>query len=521
VTPSTATTILGGGAASDRRRRHADLASLQPGSTGSRSRRRGGRPPSPVGPRRAYLGDDPAGAACRPCGWSSVHLASHWVVPPRGRPGREQRRKGEGEAQRKQLRAVVPVGSRELALEVLRRILPEAPLPERPAPRRVLLKSPLRYRFLSWGLSETCVVARTGRIQRVTSWVPLAKVQSFRRAQWARSSDGYGSPPSISTPPAAACTRRCAIGRSSRWTARSGSSSASAGPPGALRRRSITLPGAWGCQVGRCGLSWEKVVEKEARKDRLPRCFLASTNTPSTTKTVSRFRPASGRLCGGDRRDARHGRCLFAYTPQGLEHARPGPARYARSAEQERPPDAALSSTQAPRRRSSTSRAGRYPGRVCWSTRSSAGTSSSPVSTTTLEILGSRRVAARARRGRRECGALLRTSCSQARLIMFPFSPRRCASRSPCTRGRPSSTRPSAQAVTRALIVADLQGSGKLIAIDRDPTVRTYFERLEKRAGVNARLLRGDFGVSPAAARGKRRAGRRGSCSTSVCPRCS
>jgi 16S rRNA (cytosine1402-N4)-methyltransferase len=46
-----------------------------------------------------------------------------------------------------------------------------------------------------------------------------------------------------------------------------------------------------------------------------------------------------------------------------------------------------------------------------------------------------------------------------------------------------------------ASIVADLQGSGKLIAIDRDSTVRTYFERLEKRAGVNARLLRGDFGV--------------------------
>ena len=46
-----------------------------------------------------------------------------------------------------------------------------------------------------------------------------------------------------------------------------------------------------------------------------------------------------------------------------------------------------------------------------------------------------------------------------------------------------------------ALLVDDLQGRGKLIAIDRDPTVRTYFERLEKRAGVNARLLRGDFGV--------------------------
>jgi putative membrane protein len=94
-----------------------------------------------------------------------------------------QRRKGEGEAQRKQLRAVVPVGSRELALEVLCRILPDAPLPGLPAPRRVLLKSPLRFRFLSWGRSETCVVTRTGRIRRVTSWVPLAKAQSFRRVQ--------------------------------------------------------------------------------------------------------------------------------------------------------------------------------------------------------------------------------------------------------------------------------------------------------------------------------------------------
>jgi len=46
-----------------------------------------------------------------------------------------------------------------------------------------------------------------------------------------------------------------------------------------------------------------------------------------------------------------------------------------------------------------------------------------------------------------------------------------------------------------ALLAADLQRSGKLIAIDRDPTVRTYFERLEQRSGVSARLLRGDFGV--------------------------
>ena len=46
-----------------------------------------------------------------------------------------------------------------------------------------------------------------------------------------------------------------------------------------------------------------------------------------------------------------------------------------------------------------------------------------------------------------------------------------------------------------SLLVSDLQGRGKLIAIDRDPTVRTYFERLERNNGVQARLLRGDFGV--------------------------
>jgi 16S rRNA (cytosine1402-N4)-methyltransferase len=46
-----------------------------------------------------------------------------------------------------------------------------------------------------------------------------------------------------------------------------------------------------------------------------------------------------------------------------------------------------------------------------------------------------------------------------------------------------------------ALLVADLRGRGKLVAIDRDATVRTYFERLERSSGVQARLLRGDFSV--------------------------
>jgi 16S rRNA (cytosine1402-N4)-methyltransferase len=47
-----------------------------------------------------------------------------------------------------------------------------------------------------------------------------------------------------------------------------------------------------------------------------------------------------------------------------------------------------------------------------------------------------------------------------------------------------------------SLLLADLKGRGKLIAIDRDPTARSYFERLQRQAGgVSLRLLRGDFGV--------------------------
>ena len=44
-----------------------------------------------------------------------------------------------------------------------------------------------------------------------------------------------------------------------------------------------------------------------------------------------------------------------------------------------------------------------------------------------------------------------------------------------------------------ALLAADLHGAGKLIAIDRDPAARSYFERFRRRTGVSARFLRGEF----------------------------
>ena len=45
------------------------------------------------------------------------------------------------------------------------------------------------------------------------------------------------------------------------------------------------------------------------------------------------------------------------------------------------------------------------------------------------------------------------------------------------------------------LLAADLAGQGRFIAVDRDASVRPYFDRFQRRAGVQARLLRGDFAV--------------------------
>ena len=109
----------------------------------------------------------------RPLGWCRLE------VDVAGR----QRRKGEGEAQRGQLRSLLPVGKRSLAVELVDRLMPDRPRELAPPPRRVLWKSPFRYRALSWGRSETCVATTSGRLRRVASWVPLEKVQSLRHVQ--------------------------------------------------------------------------------------------------------------------------------------------------------------------------------------------------------------------------------------------------------------------------------------------------------------------------------------------------
>jgi len=109
----------------------------------------------------------------RPLGWCRLE------VDIAGR----QKKKGEGEAQRGRLRTLLPVGKRAVAIALVDRLVPDRPRELSPPPRRVIWKSPLRYRALGWGRTETYVATTSGRLRRVTCWVPLEKAQSLRQVQ--------------------------------------------------------------------------------------------------------------------------------------------------------------------------------------------------------------------------------------------------------------------------------------------------------------------------------------------------
>ncbi|HEX4324322.1 MAG TPA: PH domain-containing protein [Gaiellaceae bacterium] len=125
----------------------------------------------------------------RPGRVQAVRLVEPWLWRPLGWCRLEvdiagrQRRKGEGEAERGQLRTLLPVATRTVGMEVVDRLVPDRPRELSRPPRRVFWKSPFRYRALGWGRSETCVATTSGRLRRVTCWVPLEKVQSLRHVQ--------------------------------------------------------------------------------------------------------------------------------------------------------------------------------------------------------------------------------------------------------------------------------------------------------------------------------------------------
>ncbi|MFL5927239.1 MAG: PH domain-containing protein [Gaiellaceae bacterium] len=107
----------------------------------------------------------------RPFGWCRVDVD----VAGRVRDAGDDRRDG------RDLRTVLPVGTRAEAGRLLELLVPDAPAPASRPPRRARWKSPLRYRRLGFGYDARYAVTTAGRLGRVQVWVPLTKVQSLRR----------------------------------------------------------------------------------------------------------------------------------------------------------------------------------------------------------------------------------------------------------------------------------------------------------------------------------------------------
>jgi putative membrane protein len=80
-------------------------------------------------------------------------------------------------------RTLIPVASREQALWLLARVMPDAhpnPPPDAGPPSRARLKAPFSFHLLAAWYGSRYMYARTGRVQRSTIIVPLIKVQSVR-----------------------------------------------------------------------------------------------------------------------------------------------------------------------------------------------------------------------------------------------------------------------------------------------------------------------------------------------------
>jgi putative membrane protein len=93
------------------------------------------------------------------------------------------RERGENQSEGRRHRAVIPVGARADAEQLLAELMPAHPLPTRPAPSRARRKAPFSYHFLAWSADDRYVVASRGRVCRQTTWVPLQKLQSIRWVQ--------------------------------------------------------------------------------------------------------------------------------------------------------------------------------------------------------------------------------------------------------------------------------------------------------------------------------------------------
>jgi putative membrane protein len=105
----------------------------------------------------------------RPLGWCRLE------IDVAGSPGRDHA-DGSGRMRK----TLLPVGYREPAWQLMRLVIGTDPPPLSRPPRRARRKAPLSYHFLASGHDAATAMGVTGRLRKVTTWVPLEKVQSVR-----------------------------------------------------------------------------------------------------------------------------------------------------------------------------------------------------------------------------------------------------------------------------------------------------------------------------------------------------
>jgi putative membrane protein len=105
----------------------------------------------------------------RPFGWCRLE------IDVAGSAGRDR-----AEETHRTRKTLLPVGHPDTAWQLMRLVIGAEPPPLSAPPRRARLKAPLSYHFLAAGQDSATAIGVTGRIRKVTTWLPLEKVQSVR-----------------------------------------------------------------------------------------------------------------------------------------------------------------------------------------------------------------------------------------------------------------------------------------------------------------------------------------------------
>ena len=108
----------------------------------------------------------------RPLGWCRLE------VDVAGAPGHDN---GDGSGRLR--KTLLPVGGADLAAALVRAIIGDTVPAATGPPVRARWKAPFSYHFLTAGHDAVLAVATTGRLRKLTVWLPLEKAQSVRYVQ--------------------------------------------------------------------------------------------------------------------------------------------------------------------------------------------------------------------------------------------------------------------------------------------------------------------------------------------------